>query len=84
MTPQDYWNGDPRWVQAYFDNFEEDQRNEWKMKDALNWQLGQYVMAAIGATFGEGKYPDDLLFYQPTREELIEKSKKELAQLFGV
>lgn len=84
MNPHDFWHGDPRWVWAYIDNYEEEQRNKWKESDLLNWQLGQYIMAAIGATFGEGKYPEDLVFYQPTKEELIEKSKRELAKLFGL
>jgi len=86
ITPTDFWYGDPAWTWAYITNWEEKQREDWKKDDLSNYQLGAYVMRAIGACFNDSsdaRYPEELMFYQPTTEELIERSKKQLRDLFS-
>lgn len=66
MSPQDYWDGDPEWLDAYFDNYIDDQKNELSSVDNAAWLIGRYVGFALndamGSVLSKGykpKYPDE-------------------------
>lgn len=50
-------------------------RNE---KDILQWQLGQYMAAAVSCIFPKGKYPDKPIFQieKETTAEEIQKQRE--------
>ena len=62
MTYEQFWFYDPQLYYIY----EEVYLDKLKEKDALNWQLGQYIQIAICASFdekGRCKYPETPMFY---------------------
>jgi hypothetical protein len=80
-----FWNKDPDWTWTRIHNWEKEQRETWKKEDSLNWQLGYYVSKAISACLSEdAEYPEEPIFYQPTREEKIAKLESEIDKAFGI
>lgn len=60
MTYKQFWFDDPQLYYIY----EESYLDGLKEKDALNWQLGQYIQLAIGSCLAkECKYPNEPMFY---------------------
>ena len=49
-------------------------------EDISNWQLGQYIAAAISCVFPKGKYPDKPAFQIEIKKESgFKESKEEIA-----
>ena len=80
MTYSQFWFDDPKLYYIYQESFDEDL----KLKDIYNWQLGQYIMSAIGACFadkGKVKYPEKPMFFAREKEEPLNMKEKFLAMV---
>lgn len=81
MSPQDYWDGDPEWLDAYYENYITAQKNDMSNVDNAAWLIGRYVgfalNDALGAAFSKGykpQYPDEPMLITYAMDE---KSKEE-------
>lgn len=52
------------------------------MEDIENWQLGQYVAAAVSCAFPKGKYPNKPMFQLEYRKDNGYKESKEEVAVF--
>ena len=66
MTPQDYWDGDPSLLTAYYDNYIEEQKQRAADTDWQAWLQGQYFMEALACVIppllggkSTSKYPSE-------------------------
>lgn len=57
ITYQEFWGMNPHIIKFYAEQHK-NKRNE---EDLKQWQLGQYILAAI-STIGKGKYPKEPMF----------------------
>lgn len=56
----------PRELKAYETAYKLDANR----KDAMNWQLGQYILSSIGTAFSkDGKYPEKPMFQMKNETE---------------
>lgn len=70
VTYRDFWEMNPRIIKFYAERYK-NKRNE---EDLKQWQLGQYITAAI-STIGKGKYPKKPLFQiEGNTGEITEKN----------
>ena len=84
MNYNQFWFDDP---QLYY-TYEEVYLDRLKEKDVLNWQLGQYILCAIGSCFEKNcKYPDKPMFYAHEEEkpkdvyDMLERFKGMVAEV---
>lgn len=58
ITYKEFWNMNPHIIKFYAEQYK-NKRNE---EDLKQWQLGQYMSAAVSCIFPEGKYPKKPMF----------------------
>ncbi len=58
ISYQDFWKTNPHIIKFYAEQYK-NRRNE---EDLKQWQLGQYVAAAVSCIFPKGKYPKKPMF----------------------
>lgn len=58
ITYHEFWGMNPRIIKFYAEQYK-NKRNE---EDLKQWQLGQYIAAAISCVFLKGKYPQKPMF----------------------
>ncbi len=77
MQPEDYWNGDPEWLWAYVEVYNNKIHNEQKSKNMYEWLQGVYIQKAIASCIDSKncKYPNEPLDIFPKTEEEIEEEK---------
>lgn len=69
ISYHEFWGMNPHIIKFYAEQYK-CKRNE---EDLKQWQLGQYILAAI-STMGKGKYPQKPMFQiVETQEEITEK-----------
>lgn len=72
VTWERFMDSCPRELKAYENAY----KLEANRKDAINWQLGQYILSAIGAAFSKkAKYPEKPVFQ--IKNEIENNSYKE-------
>lgn len=85
VSPEVFWNGDPAWTWVRIRSYEKECRDKIRREDALNHQLGYYIMFAIAAAMNkDNKYPDEQMFYELTAEEKQAKLEAEIDRAFGI
>lgn len=65
ISYHDFWSMNPHIIKFYAEQYKNKRNDE----DLKQWQLGQYILAAI-STMGKGKYPQKPMFQ-------IEEQKRE-------
>lgn len=69
ISYHDFWGMNPHIIKFYSEQYK-NKRNE---EDLKQWQLGQYILAAI-STMGKGKYPKKPIFQiSETEKEITER-----------
>lgn len=68
ISYHDFWKMNPHIIKFYIEQYK-DKRNE---EDLKQWQLGQYITAAI-STIGKGKYPKKPMFQIIEEKEITER-----------
>lgn len=58
ITYHDFWGMNPHIIKFYAEQYKHKKNEE----DLKQWQLGQYVAAAISCAFPKGKYPKKPMF----------------------
>lgn len=58
ISYSDFWSMNPHIIKFYAEQYKH-KRNE---EDLKQWQLGQYVAAAVSCVFPKGKYPKEPMF----------------------
>lgn len=74
-----------RWIEGYWKR----KKNDWERAEWQSWQIGAYVMCAIGASFSKKvKYPDNPLkregpvdISKMTEDEIAKEHEKVLENL---
>lgn len=57
ITYHEFWSMNPHIIKFYVEQY----KNKKNEEDLRQWQLGQYILAAI-STIGKGKYPKKPMF----------------------
>lgn len=67
----EFWKLNPKTILPFYKAFE----LELKLRDRMNWNLGQYISLAIASVFSkDAKYPDTPF------SEVVHKSQQEIIQ----
>lgn len=83
VSDETFWHGDVSWTWARVRDYEKKLREDWKKKDAEQWQLGIYIQKAIASCFNkDAEYPKRQIFYDWTDEENIENAKADMSEMF--
>lgn len=70
ITYHEFWGMNPHIIKFYAEQYK-NKRNE---EDLKQWQLGQYMAAAISCVFPKGKYPKKPMFQiEENKEEITER-----------
>ncbi len=72
ISYHDFWKMNPHIIRFYIEQYK-GKRNE---EDLKQWQLGQYIVAAISCISPKGKYPKKPMFQ--IREEKENFTEKEI------
>lgn len=67
ISYHDFWGMNPHIIKFY----EEQYKNKRNEEDLKQWQLGQYIAAAITCNFSKQKYPQKPVF------QIVEQKNKE-------
>ena len=65
MSPRQFWNGDPDLFWAYWDAYEENQKQRAREENANAFNLGQYILLALGQTLQFTKHPKQIYPKKP-------------------
>ena len=69
ISYHDFWGMNPHIIKFYLEQYK-NKRNE---EDLKQWQLGQYICAAISCISPKGKYPKEPMFQIGEEKEITEK-----------
>lgn len=73
ISYHEFWAMNPHIIKFYADQYKRAKNEE----DTKQWQLGQYVAAAISCMFPKGKYPKKPMFQM---EDSVKESRNKESQ----
>lgn len=82
MSYNQFWFDDPQLYYIYQDSYEQRLKDQLKLDDIRNWQLGQYILCAIATcldTKSRNKYPREPIFFAKAEQKKMNLKDKFLA-----